>query len=36
MTERAITSAWLASEPLIPARILILFVQNVESRDMYM
>ena len=34
MTDNAITSAWLTSEPFIPARMFMLFVQKVERRDM--
>ena len=33
MTDTAITSAWLTSEPLMPARMLMLFVQKVERSD---
>ena len=28
-------SAWLTSDPFIPARILMLFVQKVDSKAMY-
>lgn len=35
MTESAIMRAWLTSEPFIPARILMLFVENVERSDIY-
>ena len=33
MTERAMMSAWPTSDPFIPARMFILFVAKVESRD---
>lgn len=35
MTEIAMMTAWLTSEPLMPARMLMLLVVNVERRDMY-
>lgn len=34
ITERAIMSAWLTSDPFMPARIFMLFVAKVDSRDM--
>lgn len=34
-TEIAMMRAWVASSPLIPARMLMLFVQKVDKRDMY-
>lgn len=34
MTEMAMMIAWRTSEPLIPARILMLFVEKVDRRDM--
>jgi hypothetical protein len=34
MTERAMMSAWLTSEPLMPAKMLKLLVENVLKSDM--
>ena len=34
--DEAITTACETSEPLIPARMLMLFVQKVDSRAIYM